>query len=707
MKIENISRKTFIQSATALGGGLILGFQLPSYAGEPKKIRASMVSAWLRIDTEGNVTIMVPNSEMGQGVNTALPMIIAEELDADWSKVRSESAPHTQDFIHPGLKARFTGGSLSVRSWWPLIAKTGAAAREMLVVAAAARFQVPATELVTKKGMVIHKKSGQKAGYGSLAEEASKLTPPQEPKLKSKKDYTIVGKATKRLDTPDKVSGRTGFGIDVRLPDMLYATVRVSPTFVGKLTGKNEAAAKAIKGVKAIVPIERGVAVIADSYWHAKKGMEALDPRFDPADAAGLDSAKISKMYRQMLKETGIPVHKEGDTKKALSGAAKTFEAVYEVPFLAHATMEPMNTTAFFKGDSVEIWSPTQGESGASYSVSKRFNIPMDKITIHTTFLGGGFGRRFEPDVIVQAVEISKAVRAPVKTIWSREEDIQHDYYRPAGLTKFKVGLDKLGMPLALESQIVCPSISQRAWPANYKNGIDPTSVEGVDSLPYDIPNQFVAYLQKETSIPVGFWRSVGNSQNAFYVESLMDEIAQMGGHDPYEFRRKLLKKHPRHIVVLDKLAKKSGWKKPAPAGRFRGLAIHESFGSIVGQVVEISIGKDGEIRVHRVTCVIDCGRHVNPDTIRQQMESGVIFGLTAALKGKITIANGRVEQSNFHDYRMMYMAETPEIDVVIVENSENPGGVGEPGLPPSMPALTNAIFAATGKRIRSLPVGG
>ena len=459
--------------------------------------------------------------------------------------------------------------------------------------------------------------------------------------------------------------------------------------------------------MKAIVPIERGVAVIADSYWHAKKGMEALDPRFDPADAAGLDSAKISKMYRQMLKETGIPVHKEGDTKKALSGAAKTFEAVYEVPFLAHATMEPMNTTAFFKGDSVEIWSPTQGESGASYSVSKRFNIPMDKITIHTTFLGGGFGRRFEPDVIVQAVEISKAVRAPVKTIWSREEDIQHDYYRPAGLTKFKVGLDKLGMPLALESQIVCPSISQRAWPANYKNGIDPTSVEGVDSLPYDIPNQFVAYLQKETSIPVGFWRSVGNSQNAFYVESLMDEIAQMGGHDPYEFRRKLLKKHPRHIVVLDKLAKKSGWKKPAPAGRFRGLAIHESFGSIVGQVVEISIGKDGEIRVHRVTCVIDCGRHVNPDTIRQQMESGVIFGLTAALKGKITIANGRVEQSNFHDYRMMYMAETPEIDVVIVENSENPGGVGEPGLPPSMPALTNAIFAATGKRIRSLPVGG
>ena len=706
MEILNISRRTFFKTSAMTGGGLVLGFSLPGFITDLKaeSLKESMITPWLSIGTDHTVMIMVPSSEMGQGVNTSLPMIIAEELDVDWTNVQSKTAPFTPDYNHPQFNMRGTGGSYSVRSWWPVLSSVGASAREMLVTAAANQWNVPTSDLSTENGMVIHP-GGRKARYGDLAEAASQLTPPQKPKLKSPDQYRLIGKATRQLDTPAKTNGTAVFGIDVQVPGMLYATSRCCPAFRGNLIKQDENAAKAVKGVIAVVPVTGGVAVVADSYWNAKKGLDALNPQFDDGGAGNLSSAGISRLLREGLDEKGIPVRNDGDFESAFASSAQTLEAIYEVPFLAHATLEPMNCTAHHKGDSVELWAPTQGETWGAMNINRTFGIPFDKIRIHTTHLGGGFGRRFESDFMILSLEISKAVGKPVKLIYSREEDIRQDFYRPANLAKITVGLNGNGLPSAWKHQAVSPSISQRAFPFMYKDGVDPLSIDGVSNMPYGVPNLLVTLLQKDTSIPVGTWRAVGNTQNAFYVESMVDEIAHASNQDPYLLRRKLLEKHPRHRVVLDKLAQVSGWQNPTLAGRHRGIAIHESFGSIVGQVAEISINPSGAIRIHRMSCVVDCGRYVNPGTIEAQMTGGMIFGLTAALKGEITIKDGRVVQSNFHDYPMMQMAEAPEMDVHIIQNNEGPGGIGEPAVPPSMPSLTNAIFAATGKRIRSLPI--
>ena len=732
MLIRNISRRRFLRNSATAATGLTLGFSLPGCSPGGNQTSAvadvltSDVSAWLSISTEGLITIRVPSSEMGQGVLTALPMIIADELDADWANVRSEIAPFSAAFNNPYTGGRGTGGSSAVRLWWPSIAKAGAAAREMLVQAAAAQWGVPVAELTTAKAVVTHAASGRQASYGTLAEAAGKLVPPQDPQLKTRDQYTIIGTSAKRLDTPSKVNGSAVFGIDVKVPDMVYATTRASPTFVGRLTDMDEETALAVRGVLAVIrlPItERGVAdvqqivaladsvaVVADSYWQAKKGMDALNPQFDDGGVGDVSSASMLRDIKQALSEEGIPVRDDGDTDQALADAAQVVAAEYTVPFLAHLTMEPMNCTAHYQvdsvnGDRVELWAPTQGESHGAMVIGEVFGIPAHKVAIHTTLMGGGLGRRYEADFLVQSARLSKAVGKPVKMIWSREEDVQHDYYRPASASRFTVGLDGTGLPVAWKNAIVCPSVAQRNFSAAYANGVDPFSVEGAVNIPYAIPNQWVSLRQHDTHVPVGSWRSVGSSHNGFYVESMLDEVAHASSQDPFALRRRLLQNKPRFLTVLDLLEEKSHWLEPAPAGRYRGMAIHESFASIVGEVAEVSVDDAGAITLHRMTCVVDCGRVVNPAIVESQMESAILDGLTAALRGGVTIKAGRVEQSNFDTYRMMRMAEVPQMDIHIVQNDEPPGGVGEPGVPPSMPALANALFAATGRRIRSLPI--
>ncbi len=706
METLNTSRRTFIKTMTLAGGGLMLGFHLPissKFAEASTKEQA--INAFIRIAKDGDIAVMVPSSEMGQGIYTALPMIVAEELEADWTKVRPEMAPLGKEFKNPAFYMQSTGGSTSVKAWWQPLSQAGATAREMLIAAAAKKWGVAATECEAKNGMVLHKGSGKKLGYGDLVESASKLQAPKNPAMKPKDQYRLIGKSVKRLDTPAKVDGSAVFGIDVRVPNMLYGSVKTSPVFGGEVASMNEAAAKALKGVKAVVPVPNGVVVVADSYWRAKKGVDALDIQFKDGKHANLSNESISKSFHQALENKGAIAHAGGDVAANLKVAKKTIEVEYEVPFLAHATMEPQNCTAFVTQDSCEIWSPTQGQDPAAFVISQLTGLPPEKIKINTTFLGGGFGRRFEQDFLIHAVLASKAVGQPVKVVWSREEDTQHDFYRPCSVSKFQIGLGTDGMPVAWNNRIVCPSILTRVLPQYVKNGIDPTSVEGANELPYGIPHQHIDYVMKDTGIPVGFWRSVGSSHNAFYVESAIDEAAHASNQDPYQFRRKLLDSQPRFRTVLDMVAKNSGWGKSLPKGHFQGIALAKSFGSIVGEVAEISITPEGQVQVHRVVCVIDCGSVVNPDTVVAQMESGIVFGLTATLNGTITINKGRVIESNFHDYKMMRMAETPKIDVEIVQNTEAPGGVGEPGTPPVAPAITNAIFAATGYRIRKLPV--
>jgi isoquinoline 1-oxidoreductase beta subunit len=731
---ESKSRRNFLRSSAVTVGGLSLGFSLSGCSPSANSAEltadhkglAADVSVWLNIDSNGLITIRVPSAEMGQGVNTALPQLIAEELDADWSMVRSETAPHTAEFVNPSTLSRGTGGSSAVRRWWPTLAKAGAAAKEMLVTAAAQRWDVPASDLSTSNSRVIHSASGRQAGYGELASAAGQLSIPENPLVKSPADYTLIGKPLKRLDSPAKVNGSATYGIDIVVEGMSYATVAASPNFVGELISMSEADAREVNGVQdviempasnyvnsgiqSIVAMPDTVAVVANSYWQAKKGMAALNPQFSDGGVAGVNNASLTAGFMAALDQEGVQVRTDGDISDSLSRAEKLLEADYTVPYLAHLTMEPMNCTAHYisddvNGDRLEVWAPTQGQSHAVNVLRQAFGLQADQITLHTTFMGGGFGRRFEADFVVQAAMISRAAKKPIKMVWSREEDLQHDYYRPASASRFQVGLNAEGLPVAWKNVMACPSVAQRNFSAAVVNGADPFSVEGAVNIPYSIENQLVTLKQHDTNIPVGSWRSVGSSHNGFYVESMMDEVAVAGNHDPFELRRKLLQHEPRFLTVLDQLEEKSGWKQAPVAGRFRGMAIHESFASIVGEVAEISIAENGAIKIHSMTCVIDCGKVVNPSIIETQLASAMIDGLTAALRGGIKIEEGRVVQSNFDTYKLMHMAEVPAMVIHIVDNDEAPGGIGEPAVPPSMPALTNAIFAATGKRVRSLPI--
>jgi len=711
-ELANLSRRDFLKVGVAVGGGLVLGFYLP---GRDDSLQAATESgapfapnAWLRIGTDGGVTVMLHKSEMGQGIMTSLPMLVAEDLEADWSKIRVEFAPADiayYTWFTPTFGAQFTGGSRSVRGSWDILREAGATAREMLIAAAAENWGVAVETCRAEGGEVIHKPSGQRISYGALANKAATLPVPKEVPLKDPKDFRLIGARTARLDTPSKVNGSAVFGIDVKVPGMLIARVLRCPVFGGKVASYDATKAKAIQGVRDVVQIEGGIAVVADGYWPATLGLKALEVQWDEGPKAKLSSADITATFKALAEQPGAVARHEGDATQALASAAKKLEAIYEVPFLAHATMEPMNCTAHVRKDGCDVWVPTQGQTGAQQTAMKITGLPEESVKIHTTLLGGGFGRRFEQDFVADAVEISKLVGAPVKVIWSREDDMQHDFYRPATYNRLSAGLDPQGLPIAWTHRIVGPSIMSRSFPDRVKDGIDPSSVEGAANIPYNIPNLHVEYVMKDTGIPVGFWRSVGSSQNAFITECFLDELAAAAGKDPYEFRRQLLDKAPRHKAVLELAATKAGWGQPLPEGRHRGIAVHFSFGSYVAEVAEVSVDKDGNVRVHRVVCAVDCGRVVNPDTVEAQMQSGIVYGLTAALKGEITIENGRVKQSNFHDYEMLRMEEMPVIEVYILPSTEAPGGVGEPGTPPIAPAVVNAIFAATGKRIRKLPI--
>jgi isoquinoline 1-oxidoreductase beta subunit len=630
---------------------------------------------------------------MGQGTVTSLAMLLAEELECDWNKIRTE---------FPGVDPEFgpvqgVVGSQSIRSSYDLLRKTGASAREMLVQAAAQKWNANVSDCRAENNAVVNAKTNARLSYGSLAEAASKLPVPAAPMMKDPSKFRIVGKPMKRRDTPLKVNGSAGFALDMKLPGMLYAVVARSAAFGGKITSFDATKAKAIPGVKNVVQISNGVAVVADNTWAAIEGRKALQLQVDDGPRGTTSSATIRKTFMDLAAKPGAVANNEGNAEMALAGAAKKIEAVYEAPYLAHSPMEPLNCTAHVQANSCDIWTGSQMQTAAQQAGMRITGLPADKVQIHTTFLGGGFGRRARVDFITEAIEVSKAVGVPVKLTWTREDDTQQDFYRPASYTTFAAGLDAQGWPVAWQARVVCPSFS------GLRDGVDRTGVEGIPEI-YDVPNMRVEYHPPDVGIPVSFWRSVGYSQNTFFAESFIDEMAAASGKDPLEFRRRLLAKQPRLLGVLNLAAEKIGWNTPPPAGRFRGIGLSPNVGSFEAQIAEISINQ-GKVKVHRVVCAVDCGYTVNPATIVHQVRGGIVFGLTAALKGAITIDRGRVEQSNFNNYEMLRIDEMPVIDVYIVPSKERVGGMGELSVPGTAPALTNAIFKATGKRIRQLPI--
>jgi isoquinoline 1-oxidoreductase beta subunit len=711
--IINVSRRDFLKTGALIGGGLVIGFSLPlrySPAEGAAQSAPFIPNAFIRIGTDSRVTVIVNKSEMGQGVYTSLPMLIAEELECDWKSVGVEPAPVDPAYNHTEWgNMQGTGGSSSVRSTWNQFRKAGAAARAMLVKAAADTWKVDAASCRAEKGFVIHDATKRKLAYGKLVAKAAGTKPPQDVPMKEPKDFRIIGKPTKRLDTPEKVNGKGIFGIDAKVPGMLTAVVLRPPVFSGKVKSFNADKARTVPGVKDVVQINSGVAVVADHFWQAKRGRDLLEVIWDEGDDARISNAGMREEYAKLAKNTGSVAKKKGEPEQALTKAAKQLVAEYEVPYLAHATMEPLNCLVDLRSDSCEIWAGTQFQTGDRNAAAKVAGLKPEQVKIHTTLLGGGFGRRANPhsDFVVEAVHVAKAVKKPVKVIWTREDDMRGGYYRPMWYDRIVAGLDADGNPVSWQHTIVGQSIISGTpfEQVMVKNGIDATSVEGAQDIPYDIPNILVSLHSPKIGIPVLWWRSVGHSHTAFVVESFLDEAAHAAGKDPYEFRRALLKGHPRHRGVLELAARKAGWGTPLPQGQARGIAVHESFGSFVAQVAEVSVEPSGSVRVHRVVCAIDCGRFVNPDTIEAQMESGIVFGLTAALYGEITLKDGRVVQSNFDNYRMLRMNEMPKVEVYVMPSQEGPQGVGEPGVPPIAPAVCNAIFAVTGKRIRRLPI--
>ena len=711
-EILNCGRRDFLKTGVLAGGGLVLGLYLPPFGRAAEAAQAShsafAPNAFLRIGTDDAVTVIVNHSEMGQGIYTALPMIVAEELDADWRKVRIEAAPVDPAYNHTRFGMQMTGGSTSTWSEWDRLRKAGAVARAMLIAAAAEIWNVDPPSCHARNGQVVHAASGRRLSYGRLAEKASSLTPPQSVTLKDRKDFNLIGKPTKRLDTPEKVNGTGVFGLDVKVPGMLVAVVARPPVFGGKVKSFDAGRANAVPGVRHVVEIDRGVAVVADGYWPASQGRKALETVWEDGPLARLDSRAQGAQYAELAKQPGAVARKVGDAAAAMGSAARKLEAVYELPYLAHATMEPLNCVADVRPDGCDVWTGTQFQTIDRDAAAQVAGLKPEQVKVHTMLLGGGFGRRavIDSHFVREAVQLSKTVKAPVKVIWSREDDIRGGYYRPSAYHLIRAGLDAVGKPLAWQHRIVCQSFMAGTpfEAAMIKDGVDGTAVEGASDLPYDIPNVLVDWQQAPGGVPTLWWRSVGHSHTAFVVESFLDELAHAAGKDPYEYRRELLGKQTRHKRVLELAAEKAGWGKPLPQGRGRGLAVHESFGSFVAHVAEASISREGKVKVHRVVCAIDCGPVVNPDTIRAQMEGAVVFGLTAALYGEITLENGRVKQRNFHDYPLLRMNEVPAIEAHIVPSEDKMGGVGEPGVPPVAPAVANAVFAASGRRARRLP---
>ena len=703
----NLSRRNFLTTSAAAGGGLVLSLSLPLGRSEAATSEAFAPNAFIRIGSDGQIVLTMPYVEMGQGTYTSIPMLIAEELDVNLKQVKLEHAPPNEKlYRNPLLGVQATGNSNAIRGAWKPLRQAGATARIMLVEAAAKRWRVDAKTCRTQDGEVIHQATGRKLKYGELAVDAAEMPPPQNFALKSPAEFKLIGTPAKRLDIAGKVNGTAAYGIDARPPGVKIATLAQSPVAGGRVKSLDDTQAKAVKGVRQIVRLDDAVAVVADHMGAAKKGLEALKIEWDGGPNATVATADIAKALEQATLGSGAVAQNIGDADKAMATAATKLEAIYQVPFLAHATMEPMNCTVHVRNDECEIWLGTQAIARVQAFAAKVAGLPPEKVIVHNQLIGGGFGRRLEADVAVRAVEIAKQVDGPVKVVWTREEDIQHDLYRPYWFDRISAGLDEQGNPVAWKNRYAGSSVISRWLPPGFKDGLDPDSTEGAIDLVYDFPNFHVEYARVEPKgISTGFWRSVGPSHNVFVVESFVDEMAAAAKRDPVAFRRALLGKSPRAKAVLDLAAEKAGWGQPLPKGSGRGVSLQFVFGSYLAQVAEVEVAKDGSVRVRRVVCAMDCGTVVNPDTVQAQLMSGVIYGTTAALYGEITLKNGRVEQTNFDTYQMLRMNDAPAIEVHVVKSAEPPGGMGETGTSGVVPAIANAIFAATGKRLRRMPV--
>jgi isoquinoline 1-oxidoreductase beta subunit len=707
MTTTSLDRRTFLKVTAAAGGGLLVSGWIPEIRGLDPALEAAGVfepNIWVRIGADNSVTMTLTMLEMGQGVMTSMPMLVAEELDIDWKTIKTEWAPADPKYGNPNFGGQqLTAGSNSVRGMWKRLREAGATARAMLVTAGARTWGVNENTVSTDKGQVVHKASGRRLTYGALVDNAAALPVPKTVALKTPSTFSVLGQSLPRLDIPEKVTGQAVFGLDVKRPGMLIARVVRCPVFGGKASSVNADKAKAVPGVRHVVSISTGVAVVADNYWAASKGAQALDVKWDEGQLAQLNSADIMKRYAALAEQPGKVARSDGDATAAFKGSKRSIERVFEAPFLAHATMEPMNCTADVQADRCDVWVPTQGQTASQQAAMAASGLPAEKVHIVTTYLGGGFGRRGEADFVTDAVETSKAVAKPVKVVWTREDDMQHDFYRPVTYVKVSAAVDASGKPTAFQLRMVQQSLMKRIGGLP-PNGVDFISLDGAANLPYDIPSIRVEYIEADPGIPFGFWRSVGASVTGFVVEGFIDELAAAAGEDPFEFRRSRLSKHPRHKAVLELVAEKSGWGKPLPAGHARGIALMDCFGSIVGQVAEVSV-TGGNVKIHKVWCAVDTGWVINPDTIKAQMEGGTLYGLSAALNGEITIQNGRVVQRHFNDYKVLRMNEAPEVETHIVPSTEEPGGIGEPSTALAAGALVNAIAAATGGRIYKLPI--
>ncbi|WP_126453197.1 xanthine dehydrogenase family protein molybdopterin-binding subunit [Sulfuriflexus mobilis] len=720
-----MNRRTFIKvslAAASVSGGLLLGFNLvqrtrlasSSPTASTKASQQDGVAlapnAFLRIGTDNTVTVILHKAEMGQGVYTSLPMLVAEELEADWESIRVEMAPAHPDFYHTAWGPfQGTGASTSVTSTWEQLRTTGAVAREMLIAAAARQWGIPMERCQARQGLVRDKATGRQLSYGELAILAAQMPVPEVVALKEPKDFKIIGSSVKRLDSEAKITGTAEYGIDVTLPGMLTAVILRPPVFGAKAKSLETGAAMAVKGVRHVVVINEGVAVVADNFWAAKKGRDALDVKWDPEFNHNLSTQVLREKYAALARTPGRLAHEQGHTQTTNAATNRHLMAEYELPYLAHAPMEPLNCVAHVQADGCDIWTGTQMQTTDQKAAAEITGHDINDVRIHTTFLGGSFGRRANPhaDYVREAVQVSKTIgNLPVKVIWTREDDIRGGYYRPMHFSRLEAELDKDGYPVVWRHRLIGESIVKGTpfEKALTHDGIDHLSVEGAADHPYHIANQRIEYHPVDNGVPVLWWRSVGHSFTAFAVESFIDEIATAAGHDPYTLRMHLLKGHSRHQRVLKMAAEKAGWGGKHPAGMAQGLALHKSFKSIVAQVAEVKIEADGSPTVTRVVCVVDCGLAVDPQNIRAQMQSGIVYGLSA-LYEEITFKEGRVQQSNFHDYPALRMDKMPKIEVYILETGTEMGGIGEVGTPPVAPAVCNAIYAATGKRLRRLPI--
>jgi len=705
-----VNRRAFLVSAAAAGGALTLGFDIPFAARATTE--APEITVWIVIAPDDRVTVRIARSEMGQGVSTALPMLVAEELSCDWHKVRAE-------FVSPQANLRrrrawgdmSTGGSRSVRTSQEFLRKAGATAREMLIAAAAARWDVPAQECAADRGVITHGESGRTLRFGEVAEAAAALPPPATVSLKRPAEWTLIGTPQKRLDVAAKVTGRPVYAIDVRLPGMLFAALAQCPVFKGKLKTADDSNIANRKGVRRVIAFDDAVAVVADTWWQAKQALAAMPIVWDTGEHGAVTSDTIAATLRAALDAADAGVGREqGNVTTALAQAATRITAEYHVPFLAHATLEPQNCTAVVRDDSVEIWVPTQHGESALTVAAAAASVPQHNVTVHKMMLGGGFGRRgIVQDFIPHAVRIAREVGRPVQTIWSREEDTQHDFYRPAMMARMTAGLDAHGQPQAWRVRLAGSSVIHSMFAGGVFGGVDRQALEGLtEGMPYDVPSYRAEFVERNSHVPVGFWRGVSHTHNCFFRECFIDEMALAAGRDPYEYRRQLIGNHPRaqqFLGVLEAVARQAGWGDPAPAGHFRGIAIEEIDNAFIAGVAEVSVTASGTLTVHRFCCAIDPGHVVNPMTVEQQVQGGIVFGLTAALYGEIGIREGRVTESNFDDYPMLRMADMPKIDIAIVPSGGFWGGVGEPPPVVVAPAVCNAVFAATGRPVRALPL--